>query len=59
LLLTHDEVHVEASRLALDEVFGTDADAPDVPGDTAPAHTRRALLGAGFEHAQSSPKQMP
>jgi phosphoglycolate phosphatase-like HAD superfamily hydrolase len=52
LLLTHDEVYVEASRLALEEVFGTDADGPDVPGDTAPAHVRRALIGAGFEDAQ-------
>jgi phosphoglycolate phosphatase-like HAD superfamily hydrolase len=52
LLLTHDEAYVEASRLALEEVFGTDADGPDVPGDTAPAHVRRALLGAGFEDAQ-------
>lgn len=52
MLLTHDEVYVEASRLALEEVFGTDADGPDVPGDTAPAHVRRALLGAGFEDAQ-------
>ena len=52
LLLTHDEVYVDASRLALEEVFGTDAAGPDVPGDTAPAHVRRALLGAGFEDAQ-------
>jgi phosphoglycolate phosphatase len=52
LLLTHDEVYVEASRLALDEVFGTDADGPDIPGDTAPAHVRRALRAAGFEDAQ-------
>jgi phosphoglycolate phosphatase-like HAD superfamily hydrolase len=48
LLLTHDEIYVEANRLALDAVWGTAPDAPDVPGDTALAHTRRALLGAGF-----------
>jgi phosphoglycolate phosphatase-like HAD superfamily hydrolase len=44
LLLTHDEVYVEASRLALEAVFGIYAEGPDVPGDTAPAHIRRALL---------------
>ncbi len=43
LLLTHDEVYVEASRLALETVFGIFADGPDIPGDTAPAHVRRAL----------------
>jgi len=48
LLLTHDEVYVEANRLALREVYGTDAEGPDIPGDTAPAHTRRALRAAGF-----------
>jgi phosphoglycolate phosphatase len=48
LLLTHDEVYVEASRIALEEVYGTYAEGPDVPGDTAPAHIRRALLAAGF-----------
>jgi phosphoglycolate phosphatase len=47
LLLTHDEVYVEASRLALAAVWGLAADGPDVPGDTATAHTRRALHGAG------------
>jgi phosphoglycolate phosphatase len=52
LLLTHDEVYVEASRLALEEVFGTDAEGPDVPGDTATAHVRRALRAAGFDEAQ-------
>jgi phosphoglycolate phosphatase-like HAD superfamily hydrolase len=46
--LTHDEVYVEASRLALQEVYGTAAEGPDVPGDTATAHTRRALQAAGF-----------
>jgi len=48
LLLTHDEVYVEASRLALTEVYGAAPEGPDVPGDTATAHTRRALTAAGF-----------
>ena len=52
LLLTHDEVYVEAARAALEEVYGTDADGPDVPGDTATAHVRRALLASGFDSAQ-------
>jgi phosphoglycolate phosphatase-like HAD superfamily hydrolase len=49
--LTHDEVYVEANRLALQEVYGTVAERPDVPGDTATAHTRRALQAAGFVDA--------
>jgi phosphoglycolate phosphatase-like HAD superfamily hydrolase len=48
LLLTHDEVYVDASRDALLAVWGSAPDGPDVPGDTATAHTRRALRGAGF-----------
>ena len=48
LFLTHDEVYVEASRLAMEEVYGTNAEGPDVPGDTATAHVRRALHAAGF-----------
>jgi len=52
LLLTHDEVYVEANRLALNEVYGTAPDGPDVPGDTATAHTRRALAAAGFSTEQ-------
>jgi phosphoglycolate phosphatase len=48
LLLTHDEVYVEASREALLAVWGSAPEGPDVPGDTATAHTRRALRGAGF-----------
>ena len=52
LLLTHDEVYVEANRLALTEVFGSAPDGPDVPGDTATAHVRRALAAAGFSGAQ-------
>jgi phosphoglycolate phosphatase-like HAD superfamily hydrolase len=52
LLLTHDEVYVEASRLALEEVFGIYADGPDVPGDTAPAHIRRALRTVNVPEAE-------
>jgi phosphoglycolate phosphatase len=48
LLLTHDEVYVEANRLALTEVYGSAPEGPDVPGDTATAHVRRALNAAGF-----------
>jgi phosphoglycolate phosphatase-like HAD superfamily hydrolase len=50
LLLTHDEAYVEAARSAMKEVYGTDAGGPDVPGDTATAHVRRALRAAGFSH---------
>jgi len=52
LLLTHDEVYVEANRIALTEVFGSAPDGADVPGDTATAHTRRALAAAGFRAAE-------
>ena len=52
LLLTHDEVYVEANTLALTEVFGEAPVGPDVPGDTATAHTRRALHAAGFSSAE-------
>jgi len=52
LLLTHDEVYVEANRLALNEVYGAAPDGPDVPGDTATAHTRGALAAAGFSTEQ-------
>jgi len=52
LLLTHDEVYVEANRLALTEVYGDAPEGPDVPGDTATAHTRRALTDAGFSTEQ-------
>jgi len=47
LLLTHDEVYVEANRAALIDVYGIAPDVPDTPGDTAMATTRRALQGAG------------
>ena len=52
LLLTHDDVYVEASRLALEAVFGSYADGPDVPGDTAPAHIRRALRSVNVPEAE-------
>jgi phosphoglycolate phosphatase len=52
LLLTHDEVYIEANRLALTEVYGSAPEGADVPGDTATAHTRRALAAAGFLAAQ-------
>jgi phosphoglycolate phosphatase-like HAD superfamily hydrolase len=52
LLLTHDQVYVEAARTALEEVYGTDAEGPDVPGDTATAHVRRALRAAGVDSAE-------
>jgi phosphoglycolate phosphatase len=52
LLLTHDEVYVEASRIAMTEVFGFAAEGPDVPGDTAPAHVRRALQAAGVPEVE-------
>ena len=52
MLLTHDEVYVEASRAAMAEVFGDVPDGPDVPGDTAPAHVRRALEAAGVDLAE-------
>jgi phosphoglycolate phosphatase len=48
ILLSHDEVYVEANRDALNDVYGISPEAPDVPGDTAMAHTRRALQGAGI-----------
>ncbi len=48
LLLTHDKVYVDANRLALTEVYGAAPEGPDIPGDTATAHTRRALGAAGF-----------
>ncbi|HEX9092986.1 MAG TPA: HAD family hydrolase [Coriobacteriia bacterium] len=52
LLLTHDEVYVEASRLALEAVFGIYAEGSDVPGDTAPAHIRRALRTVDVSEAE-------
>jgi phosphoglycolate phosphatase-like HAD superfamily hydrolase len=52
LLLTHDEVYVAASTWALERVYGLAAEGPDVPGDTATAHTRRALRAAGLSDAE-------
>jgi phosphoglycolate phosphatase len=52
LLLTHDEVYVKASSLALEAVFGIYAEGPDVPGDTAPAHIRRALRTVDVPEAE-------
>ena len=52
LLLAHDPVYVKANRAALEEVYGTFAQAADVPGDTAPAHTRRAMRAAGLSDAE-------
>ena len=52
LLLTHDDVYVEASRLALETVFGLYAEGPDIPGDTAPAHVRRALRTLSVPEAE-------
>ena len=52
LLLTHDEVYVEASRLALEAVFGIYVEGPDIPGDTAPAHIRRALRTVSVPEAE-------
>lgn len=34
--------------MAMEDVFGTFAEGPDVPGDTAPAHIRRALRSVGL-----------
>jgi phosphoglycolate phosphatase len=52
LLLDHDPVYVTANRAALEEVYGTFAKVPDVPGDTAPAHTRRMMRAAGLTDEQ-------
>jgi phosphoglycolate phosphatase-like HAD superfamily hydrolase len=52
LLLTHDVVYVEASRLALEAVFGLYAEGSDRPGDTATAHIRRALRTVDLPEAE-------
>jgi phosphoglycolate phosphatase len=52
LLLTHDDVYGEASRLALDEVYGEAPEAPDIPGNTATGLVRHALSAAGFSTEQ-------
>jgi phosphoglycolate phosphatase-like HAD superfamily hydrolase len=51
LLLSHDDVYVEANREALREVYGVLPEVPDVPGDTALAQTRRALRTVGLDEA--------
>ena len=51
LLLSHDEVYVEANAKALNAVYGVAPEGPDVPGDTALAHTRLALRQAGMDDA--------
>jgi phosphoglycolate phosphatase-like HAD superfamily hydrolase len=43
---------VKANRAALEEVYGAFAKASDVPGETAPAHTRRAMHAAGLTDAE-------
>ena len=52
LLIGHDPVYVTANRAALEEVYGAFAKVPDVPGDTAPAHTRRMMRAAGLTDEQ-------
>jgi len=52
LLLTHDEVYVDANHDALEAVWGITPEGPDVPGETALAHTRRALRSAGLSDAE-------
>lgn len=47
LLLTQDELYVEANREAMTAVYGTAPEALDTPGDTALANTRRTLRSAG------------
>ena len=49
LLLGHDPLYVTANRGALEEVYGTLADLPDVPGDTASAYTRHMMRAAGLD----------
>ena len=52
LLLTHDELYVQANADALRAVFGvTDVQHPDDPGDTALHYTRLVLQGAGLDDA--------
>lgn len=56
LLLTHDEVYLEANRDALRDVWGIAPDGTDVPGQTALAHTRQALRAAGLDDGDIDPK---
>jgi phosphoglycolate phosphatase-like HAD superfamily hydrolase len=59
LLLSHDEVYVDANRAALLDVYGMAPEAPDRPGDTAPSHTRRALRLAGLSDAEIDARLEP
>jgi phosphoglycolate phosphatase-like HAD superfamily hydrolase len=53
LLLSHDELYVQANADALREVYGvTGVRHPDDPGDTALHYTRLVLEAAGFDRAQ-------
>jgi phosphoglycolate phosphatase len=52
LLLSHDEIYVDANRAALEEVYGTPVEVSDVPGATALSQTRRALRQAGQTDAE-------
>jgi phosphoglycolate phosphatase len=56
LLLSHDELYVEANREALEQVYGVSAPVPDVPAETALAHTRRALRTAGLPDDRIGPR---
>ncbi len=50
LLLSHDEIYVEANDEALAEVFGLrNVEHPDVPGETALHYTRIVLEHAGMD----------
>ena len=52
LLLSHDELYVEANAAALQEVYGvTDVEHPDDPGDTALHYTRIVLEAASLDDA--------
>ncbi len=52
LLLSHDELYVQANTEALHEVYGlTQVEHPDDPGDTALHYTRLVLEQAGFDEA--------
>jgi phosphoglycolate phosphatase len=50
LLLSHDELYVQANADALREVYGvTDVEHPDDPGDTALHSTRIVLRASGLD----------
>jgi phosphoglycolate phosphatase len=53
LLLSHDELYVQANADALQEVYGvTEVRHPDDPGDTALHYTRNVLRASGFTDAE-------